>query len=273
MIEIKKTDYFDPRSIFECGQVFRYLTEEDGNYRIFTGDKTALIRKSAEGYIIDCADDAYFRRYLDLDTDYEKIIRRLSQHVLLAKAAQFGKGIRILRQEPFETLIGFIVSANNHIPRIKGILQRLSNALGEKRNYKGYEYRAFPTARAMAEKNTDYYESQGLGYRAKYIAQTAKAVYGGWDLDGLCSLSTEEARKELLSLSGVGPKVADCILLFAYAKTDTFPVDTWIEKVYYDYFDGKTLPAKKISHYFIERFGNLAGYAQQYLFYYKRELD
>lgn len=187
---------------------------------------------------------------------------------LFRAAIDFGQGIRILQQDPFETLISFIISANNHIPRIKSIIERLSTALGDRCD----GFNAFPTAKALSGKDADYYFKAGLGYRAPYIVETARAVKDGFDLDGLQTLSTDKARKELMTLKGVGPKVADCILLFGFGREDVFPVDTWIKKVYNSYFGHEDNPAK-IRKALTDKFGDLSGYAQQYLFFYKRELE
>ena len=166
-------------------------------------------------------------------------------------------------------VISFIISANNHIPRIKGIIERLCAGLG--RDMGGYY--AFPTAEAMADKGEDYYFALGAGYRAPYLASTATAIAeGSFDIDAVRSMPTKEAAKYLCSLLGVGPKVADCILLFGYHRTDVFPVDTWIKKVYRDTLGGAATN-KQMREKLIALYGNLSGYAQQYLFFGKRDRD
>lgn len=273
MIKIQDSAYFNPKSIFECGQMFRYMPTCNGAYRIVSAAHMAIVEPKGNGYEIQSTNDNYFTHYFDLQRDYTDICEKLAFNEQMVKALEFGRGIRILAQNKFETLISFIISSNNHIPRIKGIIERLSTALGERKHFYGFDYFAFPTAEALASKSEDYFISQGLGYRARYILETAKKISQGFDLEELTALSTRDARKELCSLMGVGSKVADCILLFAYGKYDVFPVDTWMEKVYYDYFDKNKLSAKQISDYFVNIFGCLSGFAQQYLFYYKREQE
>jgi N-glycosylase/DNA lyase len=258
---------FDIRKTLECGQVFRYKKIDDG-YEIIAKNQRARLKNVKNNVEIACTDENFFVKYFDLCKNYDIIRLKLGDKGLFRAAIDFGQGIRILQQDPFETLISFIISANNHIPRIKSIIERLSTALGDRCD----GFNAFPTAKALSEKDADYYFNAGLGYRALYIVETARAVKDGFDLDGLQTLSTDKARKELMTLKGVGPKVADCILLFGFGREDVFPVDTWIKKVYNSYFGHEDNPAK-IRKALTDKFGDLSGYAQQYLFFYKRELE
>ena len=174
--------------------------------------------------------------------------------------------LRILKQDLFEMIISFIVSANNNIPRIKGIIDRMCIACGEKMG----TYCAFPTAKALAEKDEIFFKEIGLGYRAPYILKTARLIANNnFDLIKLVSFDTESAKKMLLILPGVGPKVADCILLFGLNRYDVFPVDTWIEKVYKEIFNKDNTP-QNMRKDLIKEFGKYSGIAQQYLFYAKR---
>lgn len=263
-IVLEPSDTFSEKAIFECGQVFRYEKTERG-YRIIATDKKAEVIGDDGRKTILTDSPTFFANYFDLHTDYDIILHNLSDDGLLGEAKRYGAGIRILKQDAFETLISFIISANNHIPRIKAIIERLCEGLGEKCD----GYYAFPTAAAMAAKDESYYARLGAGYRAGYLAETARAVADGFDLEGLRALSTEQARKQLLRLKGVGGKVADCILLFGYGRTDVFPVDTWIKKVYAEKY-GDCTPSQTAAK-LVAEYGKLAGYAQQYVFYYKRE--
>lgn len=266
-IVITDTEDFDAKKILECGQVFRFKKICD-DFEIFAGNQRAVLKPMQNRVEIECTDESFFVNYFDLSKNYDIIRLNLKDKGLIGAAVDFGQGIRILRQNPFETLISFIISANNHIPRIKAIIERLCTALGEKRD----GYYAFPSADALASKDADFYIQNGLGYRAPYIVNTAKAVVNGFDLNKINSMTSADAQKYLCTLSGVGPKVADCILLFGYGRSDVFPVDTWIKKVYNCYFGSENNP-KIIREALVDRFGDLSGYAQQYLFYYKRELD
>ncbi len=264
-ITVFDAEFFDPTQTIECGQLFRYLKTADG-YRVFAKNATAEVKKEGNNVIILTNSEYFFEKYFDLRRNYGIIVSELSDKGLIPAQAQYGKGIRILNQDPLETLFSFIISANNNIPRIKIIIERLCEGLGERMD----GYYAFPTVEKLASAGEDFFKKIGAGYRASYLAKTARAVADGFDLEKVYGMSTDEARKYLSRLTGVGPKVCDCVLLFAYHKTDTFPVDTWIKKVFLDLFGYETTP-KIMAEMLLERFGDLSGYAQQYLFYYKRE--
>lgn len=256
---------FGIKETLECGQLFRYR-ETEGGYRVVSKDKAAFVCQTDGGVIIESDDIKYFKNYFDSDTDYGKIKERLKDKPLMKKAVSFAGGIRILKQDLFETVISFIISANNHIPRIKGIIERLCETLGEKKD----GFYAFPTPSAMAEKNTDFYFKIGAGYRADYLADTARKIDSGFDINAVFKMDLEEASKHLQKLKGVGEKVADCILLFGAGKTQAFPVDTWIKKVYSDIFKD-AVTNKQMRQKLMSLYGRDSGYAQQYLYYYKRE--
>ena len=224
-ILISNSNDLDIKKTLECGQVFRYRKIGD-KYEIIAGKERAFIENTKNYTEISCTNEIFFVKYFDLCRNYDIITMKLRDKGLICAAIDFGQGLRILNQNPFETLISFIISANNHIPRIKSIIERLCNSLGEEMG----GYHAFPTAEALASKDEAFYLSQGLGYRAPYVAETARKVAEGFDLNSVYGMSSDEAAKYLMTLKGVGPKVADCILLFGYGKPDVFPVDTWIKK-------------------------------------------
>ncbi len=261
-IVINSKEEFNPQHILECGQVFSYTKKE--NYIVFPEDKLAEIIETETGYKILTNNPKYFVNYFDLDCDYKKIKDSLLKNPIMSNAINFGSGIRILKQDLFEMVISFIVSANNNIKRIQLILGRLRNALGKGDG----EIKAFPSINAMREKDEDFYKSLGAGYRAKYLAKVVHQ-FNLSDLEEWKKLDTLSLRKRLLSLIGIGPKVADCILLFGYGRGDVFPVDTWIQQMYNKYFSPLE-NRNKIRDNLVEMFGELAGYAQQYLFYYQR---
>ncbi len=262
------TPFFNPKDTLECGQVFRYQVGADGSYTVISGDKRCVITESSFGgydFFTDFGD--YFYDYFDFNRDYEALTKALLPLPLMPDAVEAGKGIRILKQQPFETVISFIVSANNHIPRIKGIIERICNALGEEKD----GYYAFPTAEAMAKAGRDFYKSIGAGYRDAYLQTTAEMLYKGEvSLAEVAALPTENAKKELCRLMGVGGKVADCILQYGFGRSDVFPTDTWIKKMYAEAFGGEPLSGEKIREKLVGIYGEYSGYAQQYLFYRER---
>lgn len=269
-------EFFNVKDTLECGQIFRYKPINDG-FLVQSGDKCCVVENkgSVAGILCEASDEDYFRNYFDLDTDYSAIVRRAenSGYAVVREAARRARGVRILRQNTEEMLFSFIISQNNMIPRIKAIIERTANALGEKHIFNGEEYHAFPTAKALSAKDRDFYSGLGYGYRADYIPPVAKALTTGETNLSADGLSTAELRKKLIALKGVGPKVADCVALFGYHRTDSFPVDTWIEKLYKEDFGGTLTDRKKIADFFLSIFGEDSGYVQQYVFYYKRSLE
>lgn len=254
----------DIRATLFCGQVFRFR-EDNGVFTVISGDKICKIVQEENGYNF-CSNDAnYFKKYFDIDRNYDIIQKKVQDKGLVSSAVEFGAGIRILNQEPIEVIFSFIISANNHIPRIQSIIERLCESLGKDMG----GYFAFPTLEELASKDERFFRELGAGYRANYLAESAKMLKD-FDLVELSGLQTEKLRQKLETLKGVGRKVADCILLFAFHRTDVFPVDTWIRKVFRaEYGD---IPADKLSKLLVERYGDNAGYVQQWLFYQKRTL-
>jgi N-glycosylase/DNA lyase len=192
---------------------------------------------------------------------------------ILSVSANLGKGIRILNQDAVETLFSFIISQNNNIPRIKKSIEKLCQGLGEEKEFEGIKYYAFPTVEKMSQAPLEFYKEIGLGYRAEYVKKLAEKIVQGFSVNSLKALATNELKSVLTSLYGVGPKVADCVSLFGFHRSDSFPVDTWIDKVYKEHFNGSLTDRNKISKWFTDLFKENSGYYQQYLFYYKRSLE
>lgn len=255
-------EYFNIKKTLECGQVFRYKKTGENSYVVFSLDKKCeLLQK--DGYVCLKSEHIdYFIEYFDLNTDYKAVCESLSVFDEIKTQIEFGKGIRILKQDFYETVISFIISANNNIKRIQGIIEKLCEKKGEKMD----GYYAFPTIEKLQELSVCDFVEMGLGYRAEYLYQTSRDFLK--IKDEVVSLQTDEARKLLLSLKGVGPKVADCILLFGLNRFDSYPVDTWILKA------NKTPQLntpQKVSEYCLNRYGKYAGLVQQFVFYYQRE--
>ncbi len=267
-IKIYNPSYFSALQILECGQIFRY-SKIDNYYRVISADKICKVYTYEDRVEIVTYDVDYFYNFFDLDTDYSVIASSLSKDPKLARAVEFGRGIRLLKQQPLEIILSFIISANNNIPRIKSIIERLCMDLGTDMG----EYYAFPTLKQLSLADKTYFDTIGAGYRANYLYNTVSVLAEDSrfsNLDIFYELDTNIARYTLKYLKGVGRKVADCILLFAFQKMDVFPVDTWIVKVYIDMF-GSQCACEKMSEQLSAIYGNLSGYAQQYLFYMKRE--
>lgn len=259
---IKKTPTFDVYQTLDCGQVFRFK-EIEGGFRILAEDHIAKIFDEGENYRFECDDAEFFKRYFDFDTDYEAVQCACRDGGMVSQAIEYGRGIHILRQDPVETIFSFIISQNNHIPRIKGIIERICEALGENKG----EYFAFPSVEALASAGEEFYAKIGAGYRAAYLDRVAKTLVDE-DVYSWRELSTDDLRAKLLSLHGVGRKVADCVLLFGFNRFDVFPVDTWIKKVFEQEYEN--VPADKMAGLLIQKYGSYAGFVQQWLFFFKR---
>lgn len=211
--------------------------------------------------------------YFDLGRDYKQIKENLSRDPILKEAIQYGQGIRILRQDTWETLVSFIISQNNRIPQIKKVIENLASSFGEPIEYKGKIYYTFPKAEELVMFDVETIAKTKCGFRAKYILDAASKVFSGEiDLLKLFEYSTNDIRDILMNINGVGPKVADCVILYSIGRYDTFPTDVWIKRIVeYLYLKREGTPLE-IQLFAIDKFGDLSGFAQQYLFYYGREM-
>ncbi len=278
----EKANSFEPVHIFECGQCFRWNKEEDGSYTGIFRNNVVNVKKENNKVIFEgiCEDDIenVCKEYFDLDTDYDMIKQKLSNIDEYLKASiEYGSGIRILNQDLWETIISFIISANNNIPRIKGIIERISKKYGNKIMFRGREYYTFPDMNALGKASVEDLRALGLGFRDKRIYETTK-MFLNKEIT-LEELKEEEdtsiLRDKLMTLSGVGGKVADCIMLFSLKKYDVFPIDVWVRRVMNELYikeaDENKVSKKLIQKMAKEKYEDLAGLAQQYLFYWKRE--
>ena len=286
--KLENIDSFELADIFECGQCFRWNKQEDGSYTgIFKrnvinvkkenchqGTSLVTIKGICDGNIKDVVED-----YFDLNRNYAEITEKLSKIDDNVKTSiEYGKGIRILNQDLWEMIISYIISANNNIPRIKGIIERLSKAYGDEIEWNGEKYYTFPTPEQLKDVTVADYRKLGTGFRDIRLYETVHMILDKKvDLEQLQNEpDTNKVREQLLTLSGVGPKVADCILLFSTLKRfEVFPVDVWVRRVMNELYikneDETKVNKKQIEKLAHEKFGNLAGIAQQYLFYWKRE--
>lgn len=265
---------FDIKDILECGQCFRFEKLGDMEYEIVARKKILTIKQTYEAVFFSPCSITEFEEiwfdYFDLGCDYEKIKDKLSENdKVMKEAVKFGKGIRILNQERVETIISFIISQNKQIPGIKRIVRDMSEKYGERID----DCYAFPDLEALARLNITDYINLKTGFRAKYIEDAVKKIYTGEiDIYPGADKTTEEIRRELMKICGIGPKVANCILLFSFGRRESFPVDVWVARALESlYFSGEKKSIKEMEAWANERFGEYGGYAQQYLFYYARE--
>lgn len=281
--KLRNVESFELRDIFECGQCFRWNKQEDGSYTGVFKNNVLNVKKNKDEIIFEgiCENEIQqtVENYFDLNRNYEKIKEQLSKiDQNMKMSIEYGNGIRILNQDLWETIISFIISANNNIPRIKGIIERLSEKYGDEIKYKGNKYYTFPTQEQLKNVTVEEYRRLGLGFRDIRLYETTKMILNKQvDIENMKNNpNTIEVREELLKLSGVGPKVADCILLFSDLKRfEVFPIDVWVRRVMNDLYikneDETKVNKKQIEKIANEKFGDLAGLAQQYLFYWRRE--
>lgn len=303
---ITNLDWFDIVSTVQCGQLFRYQMLDVQSCKIISKNKICLVKQNNKSVEINTDEIDYFYNYFDTFVDYNQILATLNQFEELHKPIEFGKGIRILRQDLLETIISFMISSNNNITRIRNTIENLSKNHGSAINNienKGFNIEqcyAFPTIEQLLQVTTSQWKSYGAGYRAEYLVETIQNIYANNIIDKLNLLKLEydslqnkqfqqknadllrtkkldiqsqtyliknQVYQILLSLKGIGPKVADCIMLFGLQFADSFPVDTWI----FNSLKTNTLNTKqKIRDYYLNRYGSLCGYAQQYIFYFNR---
>ena len=286
---LKNPDSFNLEHIFECGQCFRWNKQGDNTYLgvaekyvirlekknkdiIFKGNKTKNSKfKNLEEFV---------EYYFDLNTDYSKYKEKLSKvDNYLDESIKFGEGIRILKQDVWECIISFIISANNNIPRIKKIIERIALNYGEKIEFEGNTYYTFPTPEELSKASVEDLRNLGTGFRDKRIYNTTQIILSNEKyIENLKQMkTTKQMKKELLKLDGVGPKVADCILLFSLQRFDAFPIDVWVRRVMNDLYihneDENKVNKKMIQKLAEEKFLGIPGIAQQYLFYWKREQE
>lgn len=256
------TSDIDIAKTLDCGQAFRF-SESDGIWRgVAMGRAITLTQEGNKITLFDVDEEEFnslWRGYFDLDRNYEMIKSSVSSNEILKKATDFSDGIHILRQEPWEAVCSFIISANNNIPRIKGIISRLCENFG-KQVADGLF--TFPSAERIAALTLDDLAVIKSGFRAKYILDAAqKFSRNQIDVEALYTLSIDEARNTLMTIKGIGPKVADCALLFGWGRVECFPVDVWIRRAMNHFFGENGLPSEAVEY---------AGIVQQYLFYWAR---
>ena len=269
-----------------CGQVFRWDNKGDWWYGV-VGDNAFKVRQIGAELEFVGANEALVVRYFGLDDDLQKISTSIGRDEHIRKALRAFWGLRLIRQEPWECLISYICATYKNIPAIRHMLLNLSRKFGEKTVFDDYEFFTFPTPEKLACATVKRLAECGLGYRAKYVHATSKRIFeNDFELENLRQLPYLQAKKQLCSLAGVGPKVADCVLLFSLGKTEAFPVDRWVKRVILNHYAQQLPPelARKLAQregltnseyvrlnaFGRQYFGKYAGYAQEYLYHYER---
>lgn len=252
----------DLAQTLDCGQSFRWEQEENGDFRGVAFDREVTVHLDGGDFYIfggKAEDSALWSDYFDLDFDYGIIKNELSAlSPVLKSAAEYAPGIRILRQDSWEALCSFIISQNNNIPRIKGIIKRLCECFGDKTEDSGY---TFPSAARLSDLSVEDLAPLKSGFRAKYLIDAAQRVSSGEiNLDEVLVMPIDEARQSLMKIKGVGPKVAECALLYGMHRLECFPMDVWMKRAM----------AVLLPEFTIEDLGQYAGIAQQYIFHYSR---
>ena len=263
---IQTGDDFDLKKIFECGQCFRWNAGPDGAYTGVAMGKAARIRRDGDNILITGTQrdvERIWHGYFDLDRDYRALRQSVCLDEYMKSASDYGAGIRILNQDRWETLCSFIISQCNNIPRIKKIVETLCRGFGDPVELEGETFYTFPDAGKIAALEPEDLAPLRCGYRAPYIVAAARAVdSGALDLEALSKTDLATAKKALTALPGIGEKVANCVILFSLRIGSAFPIDVWMKKAIAQHYPEGFDPAV---------FGENAGLAQQYMFYFQRE--
>ena len=279
---LKNQKSFCMKHIFECGQCFRWNKEDDGSYTGVIKDAVLNVNQIDNKIIFKGISEKNLKdiviEYFDLNHNYEELKEKLSKiDDFMKKSIEFGEGIRILNQDLWECIISFIISANNNIPRIKKIIDAISKKYGKKVVWNNKEFYLFPTVEELSKATVEELRSLGTGFRDKRIYDTTQKIYNKEiNLEEIKNMQdSKEIEEELLKLDGVGPKVANCIMLFSLKRYDVFPIDVWVRRVMNDLYIHKEneeqVNKKELQNLANEKYKDLAGIAQQYLFYWRRE--
>ena len=280
--KIENIQSFELADIFDCGQCFRWNKQEDESYTGVIKNAVINVKQTDNKIVFKGISEnnlsEVVKEYFDLDMDYQGLKSKLSKiDEFMKESIEFGDGIRILNQDLWECIISFIISANNNIPRIKKIIEAISKKYGKKVLFENKEYYFFPTIKELSKATVEELRELGTGFRDKRIFNTTQMLYNKTiDLEEIKNMQdSNKIRETLLKLDGVGPKVADCIMLFSLKRFDVFPIDVWVRRVMNDLYIHKEneedVNKKELQNLAKEKYKDLAGIAQQYLFYWRRE--
>lgn len=285
-IQLNESEPFDLDATLCCGQTFRWEKHGEWWYSVAKG-KILKIRQTNNRLVFENVDSGFVKAYFRLDDDLLKVYSQISKDEHIRRAISVFRGLRILRQDPWECLISYICATYKSIAAIEQMLFNLSRRFGEEIHFDGLDFHTFPTPRRLARAHPDDLAKCGLGYRTKYVHETAKIINKNeLKFERLKNATYKEAKAELVKLPGVGLKVADCVLLFSLEKLEAFPIDVWIKRAitehYARYFQKElilrttskrsltSMDYEKLNAFGREYFGEYAGYAQEYLYHYER---
>ena len=272
MIKIKNN--FNLKSTITCGQIFRYIVKNSNEYIVIIKDRVISLKEEKDCIIIESNNEDNLKEvigdYFDLKRDYELIEKNIIElDKNMKDALIFSRGLRMIHQDPFETLIAYIISQNNRVPSIANSLNIISEKYGKKVIYNDKEYYLFPTYEDLKNLSINDFRSCKVGFRDKYLYEIIRSIESKvLDLNSIYNMSGNDALNYLISFKGIGNKVASCILLFAYQKFDVYPIDTWVKKfMKEDYgIEGES----NIKKYTSDTYKEYSGLAIQYMFNYKR---
>lgn len=255
-----------------CGQAFRWRKRDGAFYGVVEGNVIKIYETRRGNIYLESSGKFNYRHYFRLDDPLDRIYERINTDIYMEQVIRLYYGMRLLRQPPFETMISYIISIASNIPRISRTVEEIARNYGEEIEFEERTYYSFPTAGELAGVGENELRKMGLGFRAAYVVEAVKALTSGkLDLETLRYTSYPVAKKILMSIKGIGDKVADCILLFSLDKLSAYPVDRWVRRVTGElYFGGKNPTSLQIHRWAEDYFGEYAGYAQQYLFHYWR---
>ena len=272
MLKIKNN--FDLKSTITCGQIFRFFIEDDGSYTIIIKDRVINLKEENDYIIVESSKEDNLKEiiydYFDLERDY-KIIEKniLKMDKKLEDALIFSRGLKMIHQDPFETIIAYIISQNNRVPSIANALNLISLNYGEKVIFKDKEYYLFPSIDKLKTLTISDFRNCKVGFRDKYLYEIMRNIESNLlDIESIYNMNSESSLKYLISFKGIGNKVASCILLFAYQKFDVYPIDTWVKKFMKE--DYNIEGEQNIRKFTYETYKEYSGLAIQYMFNYKR---
>jgi len=270
MIKIKIEKKLNLENTLTCGQIFRFYKQDDGSFNVVLDDRVINISETGNYIYVTSNNEQGLEekiiRYLDLDTDYENILEELlNKDKKIKSAVEFSYGLKMIQQPHFETIMEYIISANNSVPSIANAINNISKKYGKKVTFRGEEYYLFPSISDLKDVTIEQYRECKVGFRDKYLYEIVQKLNKKeFDLDKINSLNTEDALNYLMTNNGIGPKIASCILLFSYKRYDVFPIDTWVKKIMKERYN--LLNEKEIRNFSKKIYGEYCGLAIQYLF-------